>query len=497
MLGIMADKKTPLGLYTSESTEINIDIYCPASQYVNPTTGLCSACPSGSISLTDNLNISCTSLSNPYGVGISATVAIGIVFQLVVLAGLLLYKNGKVIRSSDASLSSIIVLGYLTLHIYTAFLPTVSTKTTCMAKPFLLVESLALIISAGLIKHYKLYEIFFVNSFKIGKVTSRFLLYSAVLLALAVPAIIFLAWYSLSPPTPLLISTSAGSHYIGCVSSGSFDTIFETVFSVYLILLAIISLYLCYRLKETAPAFIDFQGTLKSIYQGLTLFVVLILLNLFIGDKFAVDLVQGLLVNLLTIYVSATTMGKLLYNQLLDNSELSSKRGSSKTSASMSSRQSKIVSSVYESQLGQTPTRPSIAAPFNADTESPACSDQVIINKDGIQLVNVYSRIFGRGFSTWEIVTIYIYPVSNLAFIRKYKNDQAVMTSFYIQNVEMIDEPETEKDQGKYMIYSRIEGEKKGQTAGHKSRKEVGITIRFQDRVSRDKCVQAFNQFKI
>ncbi|KAJ3314255.1 hypothetical protein HDV04_000621 [Boothiomyces sp. JEL0838] len=478
------------GLYTSQNTEISIDIYCPPAQYLNPTSNTCTACPSGTISLVPSMNSTCTSLSNPYGVGISATVAIGIVFQFTVLAVLILYRNGKIIRSSDVFLTSLIVLGYIILHIYTAFLPLVANNTICMIKPILLVEALTLIVAAGLIKHYRLYEIFFVNSFQIGKVTPQYILYMIIGVALVLPAVVFIVWSQVAAPTAVLVQMNSGSHYIGCFSAGgtgSYDSIFESVLSVYLILIAFVSLYLCYSLKDTAPAFIDFDGTLKSIYQALALFVLIILLQGFIDDKFAVDFVQGLLLNLFTIYISVITTGKILYRQFIENQESGSKGGSSKTGGSKSSRTSKVAASAMESQNGPAVVPQRAPTVFIAEDEAATASDQVVITVDGIQLINVYVKMSGKGLSVWEIASIYIFPGSKLAFIRKFRKDQAIMTTFNIKSAEKIDEPETERDQGKFMIYSLIQEEKKGETIGHQTQKEVGITIRFKDEASRDK----------
>ncbi|KAJ3270731.1 hypothetical protein HDV01_007487 [Terramyces sp. JEL0728] len=488
------------GLDVSQSTDVVIDVYCPPTQYLNPTTNLCTTCPSGTISLTPSMNSTCTSLSNPYGVGISATVVIGIVFQFIVLAAILLYRKGKIIRSSDVILTSLILLGYILLHIYTAFLPLVANSIICMVKPVLLVEALTLVISVGLVKHYRLYEIFFVNSFQIGKVTPQYILNLIVFVALLLPAIVFIVWSQVAPPTALLVQMNSGSHYIGCFSSGGsrYDSIFESVLSVYLILIALVSLYLCYSLKDTAPAFIDFDGTLKSIYQAMGLFVLLLLLEAFIDDKFAVDFVQGLLLNVFTIYISTMTIGKLVYRQLVENHESGSKSGSSKTKGSAGSKVSKVAASAFESQTESVvATKKDNTNVFVAENENATASDQVVLTIDGIQLMNVYVKMSGKGLSTWEIASVYIFPGSKLAFIRKFRKDQAIMTTFYIKNAEKIDEPETERDQGKFMIYSVIQEERKGETIGHQNQKQVGITIRFKDAAARDKCLAAFAAYKV
>ncbi|KAJ3252805.1 hypothetical protein HK103_001139 [Boothiomyces macroporosus] len=466
------------GLYTSEYADIAIDIYCPASQYFDSTLNICTSCPHGTISLEANLNPSCTPLSNPYGLFIQIIGGIGIFTESVILVGLLVTRNGKLVRKSDISLSTIIILGYILLHIYTILKSLVANSLSCIINPFLLVESLVLIVATSLVKHYKLYDIFFVTCFQVGKVAPVYRIYGMILVALGIPVAIFAAWVRIAPPEPILM-LSGSINYIGCFSNShgslNYDIIFESILAVYVFLITLASLYFCYTLKDTAPAYIDFNGTLRSIIQAIFVFAFIVLAQNYVTNPFTSDIILGVVLNAFTINVSIMTVGKIIYKQYLEKSSTSK----SDLVKSKNSFTSSILQSEFENPVV-----------YNGDEHS--ITDQVLPIKDGIQLVNVYVKLTGKGLSRWEICTIYVFPGPKMAFIRKYKKDETTTIHFNIRNTTKIDEPETKTDQGKYMIYSVIKEGKAGKIGQH-GESELGILIRFKNSAEREKCLALFS----
>ncbi|KAJ3317952.1 hypothetical protein HDV06_001026 [Boothiomyces sp. JEL0866] len=470
------------GLYTSEYTEISIDIYCPPTQYFDTTLNVCSQCPHGTISLDSNLNSSCTPLSNPYALVLQVIGGVCILVEILILGGLFVTRNGKIVRKSDITLTTIIIVGCIFLHVYTILKTFVANTVSCVLNPFILVQSLVLIVATNLVKHYRLYDIFFVNCFHVGKETPIYRIYAMIVIALLIPVAIFAAWIKSAPPTPVLMLSDT-THYIGCFSAShnsfNYDTIFESVLSTYVFIITFSSLYFCYSLKDTAPAYIDFSGTLRTIIQAIFVFAFIVLAQIYVGNPFTSDIIVGVVLNAFTVNVSTTTVGKIIYKQLIEKS--------SGSKSDLAKNANSFTSSILQSEL----ENPVV---YNGDEHS--ITDQVLQIRDGIQLVNVYIKIIGKGFSRWEISTVYIFPGPKMAFIRKYKKDETITIHFNTRSTTKVDEPETRSDQDKFMIYSVIKEGRAGKVGEH-GENEVGIMIRFKNSAERERCLALFSGTKI
>ncbi|KAF9082517.1 hypothetical protein BGX23_012384 [Mortierella sp. AD031] len=195
------------------------------------------------------------------GMVVIAVAGLSVLFSLLTMVIVIVYRNAKVIKASRQ------LCGFILLYIATVMGLDIPTKFTCMARPLALNVGFVLVVGNIVAKNFRVYRIFH-NIYVTKRVIRDSHLLKIVGTMLFSNLAIVAAWFIKSPPALEQIVMPDFKSYWSCSNlDGSDSTPFVAVLLAYNAVLLLIATYLAYMNRNVAANYNECRQIAFVVYN--------------------------------------------------------------------------------------------------------------------------------------------------------------------------------------------------------------------------------------
>ncbi|KAG0372302.1 hypothetical protein BGX24_000432, partial [Mortierella sp. AD032] len=200
------------------------------------------------------------------GVVIIAIAGLSIVFSLVTMGIVILYRNSQIIKASSPLFCCLELFGFILLYFSTIMGLDIPTKFVCIARPMTLNVGFVLVVSNIVAKNFRVYRIFH-NIYVTKRVIRDSHLLKIVGTLMSVNLGIMTAWFVMTPPKLQQYVMTDFTTYWDCNSQSGESTPFFVVLFVYNVSLLLIATYLAYRNRNVAANYNECREIAFVVYN--------------------------------------------------------------------------------------------------------------------------------------------------------------------------------------------------------------------------------------
>ncbi|KAF8941033.1 Metabotropic GABA-B receptor subtype 2, isoform C [Dissophora ornata] len=182
---------------------------------------------------------------------IMTTAGLGIVFSLLTMGIVVVYRDAQVIKASSPLFCCLELCGFILLYFSAIMGLDIPTKFLCIARPFTLNVGFILVVSNIVAKNFRVYRIFH-NIYVTKRVIRDSHLLKIVGTILAINMVIMTIWFIRTPPTLQQITMGDFTTYWDCNSQAGESTPYFVLLFVYNVVLLLLATYLGYKNRNVA-----------------------------------------------------------------------------------------------------------------------------------------------------------------------------------------------------------------------------------------------------
>ncbi|KAF9543952.1 hypothetical protein EC957_000317 [Mortierella hygrophila] len=200
------------------------------------------------------------------GIVIIVIGGLSILFSLVTMVIVILYRNSKIIKASSPLFCCLELFGFILLYFSTIMGLDIPTKFVCIARPMTLNIGFVLVVSNIVAKNFRVYRIFH-NIYVTKRVIRDSHLLKIVGTLMSANLAIMTVWFVKTPPKLQQYIMTDSTTYWDCNSqSGESTPYFVTLF-IYNVSLLLIATYLAYRNRNVAANYNECREIAFVVYN--------------------------------------------------------------------------------------------------------------------------------------------------------------------------------------------------------------------------------------
>ncbi|KAG0241115.1 hypothetical protein BGX31_001422 [Mortierella sp. GBA43] len=203
---------------------------------------------------------------SPIGLVITSVAGIGILFSVVTMVVVVIYRDAKVIKASSPLFCCLELCGFILLYTSTILGVDIPTRYSCMARPLTLDIGFVLVVSNIVAKNFRVYRIFH-NIYVAKRVIKDTHLLKIVGSFLFGNLIIMITWFFMAPPTIEQIMMPDFKAYWACSDSNKSSTPFFALVYVYNGIILLIATYLAYKNRNVAANYNECRQIAFVVYN--------------------------------------------------------------------------------------------------------------------------------------------------------------------------------------------------------------------------------------
>ncbi|KAG0270377.1 hypothetical protein BGZ95_001701 [Linnemannia exigua] len=200
------------------------------------------------------------------GVVIIAIAGLSILFSLVTMAIVILYRNSQIIKASSPLFCCLELFGFILLYFSTIMGLDIPTKFVCIARPMTLNVGFVLVVSNIVAKNFRVYRIFH-NIYVTKRVIRDSHLLKIVGTLMSVNLGIMTVWFVKTPPKLQQYVMTDFTTYWDCNSQSGESIPYFVVLFVYNVSLLLIATYLAYRNRNVAANYNECREIAFVVYN--------------------------------------------------------------------------------------------------------------------------------------------------------------------------------------------------------------------------------------
>ncbi|KAF9360020.1 Anamorsin [Mortierella sp. AD094] len=204
--------------------------------------------------------------SSAIGLVILCVAGSSIVFSLLTMLIVIVYRNAPVIKASSPLFCCLELCGFILLYISTIMSLDIPTSFLCMARPLTLNIGFLLVVSNIVAKNFRIYRIFH-NIYVTKRVIKDSHLLRIVGTIMFGNLLIMLLWFLKSPPMMQQITMPDFTSYWTCSSADATSTPYFTIMFAYGALLLLFATYLAYKNRNVAANYNECRQIAFVIYN--------------------------------------------------------------------------------------------------------------------------------------------------------------------------------------------------------------------------------------
>ncbi|KAJ3274781.1 hypothetical protein HDV01_001984 [Terramyces sp. JEL0728] len=213
--------------------------------------------------------------------------SIGVVASIATAAGILIYRNKPIVRSSDVNSGFVMQLCIFISWFNLLTMIDIPTKMSCTVDSVVLPITFTIYYGIMFVKNYRIYSIFM-------KPTERKKFSHVVTICLGIAfsfpiAIIVLVWNVVDSPKPVPQTVTKGIYAWTCSSTlATFQNNIVMAISIYCAVVLGCNLYIAFKTRSIPSRFSETKMITLSIYNSICLFAIAILLSPGLGYRLKV-----------------------------------------------------------------------------------------------------------------------------------------------------------------------------------------------------------------
>ncbi|KAF9156634.1 hypothetical protein BG015_003236 [Linnemannia schmuckeri] len=200
------------------------------------------------------------------GVVIIAIAGLSILFSLVTMGIVVLYRNSQIIKASSPLFCCLELFGFILLYFSAIMGLDIPTKFVCIARPMTLNIGFVLVVSNIVAKNFRVYRIFH-NIYVTKRVIRDSHLLKIVGTLMSVNLLIMTVWFVKTPPKLQQYIMTDSTTYWDCNSQSGESTPFFVILFVYNVSLLLIATYLAYRNRNVAANYNECREIAFVVYN--------------------------------------------------------------------------------------------------------------------------------------------------------------------------------------------------------------------------------------
>ncbi|KAF9206222.1 hypothetical protein BGZ49_002822 [Haplosporangium sp. Z 27] len=204
--------------------------------------------------------------ASPIGLVIISVAGLSILFSLLTMMIVIVYRNAPVIKASSPLFCCLELCGFIFLYISTILSLDVPTATTCMARPLTLNVGFLLVVSNIVAKNFRIYRIFH-NIYVTKRVIKDSHLLRIVGSIMFGNLLIMLVWFVMTPPMLQQIVAPDFTSYWVCDNVSGNSTPFFIVMFVYDAVLLLFATYLAYMNRNVSSNYNECRQIAFVVYN--------------------------------------------------------------------------------------------------------------------------------------------------------------------------------------------------------------------------------------
>ncbi|KAI8600355.1 7 transmembrane sweet-taste receptor of 3 GCPR-domain-containing protein [Dissophora ornata] len=197
---------------------------------------------------------------------IMTTAGLGIVFSLLTMGIVVVYRDAQVIKASSPLFCCLELCGFILLYFSAIMGLDIPTKFLCIARPFTLNVGFILVVSNIVAKNFRVYRIFH-NIYVTKRVIRDSHLLKIVGTILAINMVIMTIWFIRTPPTLQQITMGDFTTYWDCNSQAGESTPYFVLLFVYNVVLLLLATYLGYKNRNVAANYNECRQIAFVVYN--------------------------------------------------------------------------------------------------------------------------------------------------------------------------------------------------------------------------------------
>ncbi|KAG0342860.1 hypothetical protein BG004_005563 [Podila humilis] len=200
------------------------------------------------------------------GVVIIVIAGLCIVFSLITMTIVILYRHAQVIKASSPLFCCFELCGFILLYISTILGLDIPSQGICIVRPLTLNIGFLLVVSNIVAKNFRVYRIFH-NIYVTKRVIRDSHLLKIVGAIMAINVIIMTVWFVKTPPTRQQVTLKDLTTYFACnIQSETGTPYFGTLF-VYNVALLLVATYLAYKNRNVAANYNECRQIAFVVYN--------------------------------------------------------------------------------------------------------------------------------------------------------------------------------------------------------------------------------------
>ncbi|KAF9433867.1 hypothetical protein BGZ76_008875 [Entomortierella beljakovae] len=200
------------------------------------------------------------------GVVVIAVAGLSILFSLVTMLIVIIYRKAPVIKASSPLFCCLELIGFILLYIYTIMALDIPTDYVCMARPFVLNVGFLLVVSNIVAKNFRIYRIFH-NIYVTKRVIKDSHLLRIVGTIMFGNLLVMAIWYINTPPTLQRVVRPNFNLQWTCNNAGGSSTPYFAIMFVYDGLLLLFATYLAYMNRNVASNYNECRQIAFVVYN--------------------------------------------------------------------------------------------------------------------------------------------------------------------------------------------------------------------------------------
>ncbi|KAF9215188.1 Phosphoacetylglucosamine Mutase [Podila verticillata] len=203
---------------------------------------------------------------SPIGVVLMVIAGLSIVFSVVTMVIVVLYRHAQVIKASSPLFCCLELAGFILLYVSTILGLDIPGPGVCVARPLTLNIGFMLVVSNIVAKNFRVYRIFH-NIYVTKRVIRDSHLLKIVGTIMFVNIAIMAIWFSKTPPTLQQVTMGDLTTYFTCnVQSGTGTPFFAVLFT-YNVALLLVATYLAYKNRNVAANYNECRQIAFVVYN--------------------------------------------------------------------------------------------------------------------------------------------------------------------------------------------------------------------------------------
>ncbi|KAF9899401.1 hypothetical protein EC991_008932 [Linnemannia zychae] len=200
------------------------------------------------------------------GVVIIAIAGLSVLFSLVTMGIVILYRHSQIIKASSPLFCCLELFGFILLYFSTIMGLDIPTKFVCIARPMTLNVGFVLVVSNIVAKNFRVYRIFH-NIYVTKRVIRDSHLLKIVGTLMSINLAIMVVWFVKTPPKLQQFVMTDFTTYWDCNSQTGESTPYFVVLFVYNVSLLLIATYLAYRNRNVAANYNECREIAFVVYN--------------------------------------------------------------------------------------------------------------------------------------------------------------------------------------------------------------------------------------